>query len=390
MALLRPFHSIRPNPDQTDVDGFLSGRQEDCHISLLSHPEGDRSERSKYVRYARATSLLHEWLANETLTKENQPGVLHVQSAEANWLVALVDLENDVHPLSTPAPRETPERTWLLEATNTQVETIDALPVKPVQLPQLSGTPSSIQSSEIGLLQTQWIHDQSQLKTVQDSFRNTPIGIVNRLGTFESVANSFAKKRQRNPKRPVGAVLCAILVEKTGRPLKSNPIIIKTSALGPEKVQGLLLEHFDLHEASNQKLMATMHNNPQRNTGVFGLALPGDYTFTAQAKDIERLALELSLDLDQDGLDHQVLHRFVFERLFGLTNLDVFTYAKSSEEALEQVETGEASAFFVSDPEMSSMEETAIATGVFPPRSVDLTTPAPTGLAMWSLNDLDA
>lgn len=390
MAKIRPFKAIRPNPDKVDLNTFLFDPEAPVSIQALAHPQGDKSERSKFVRYARATSLLYDWLGNETLQKTDQPGILVVETKNSKSIIALAEPEPGVHPLTNPAPRETQERTWLLEATNTQIETVGATTSRPVQTPDFSGTTSRYDDPQAGTVHTHWITDPAAIQTVQNALQNVHIGLIQRIGTFESVRNSFEAKRKRNPQRSQGAVLCSVLLEPSERPIRSLPIILKTSALGPEKVQDLLLEHFDLRESSNEQLMANMQNHPPRNTGLFGLALPGGYTFTAQAKDIEGLVAELAIDNDLDGLDHQVLQRYVFEKVFGMTNLDVFTYAKTSEEALDMIESGEGSAFFLPDPELPSMEEEAIATGVFPPRSVDLSTPVPTGLAMWSLNDLEA
>lgn len=136
--------------------------------------------------------------------------------------------------------------------------------------------------------------------------------------------------------------------------------------------------------------MANMNHPNNMQPGVFGLALPDGYSFTAQALDIESLASEINVPVGSPAISHRVVHQFVFEKLFGLTSLDLFTYTKSTQEALDSVMAADGSAFFLGDPENPSMEDTAIATGVFPPRSVDLAPPVPAGWALWSLGDLDA
>src|SRR5690606_19242791 len=103
MAVLRPFVAIQPNPEKISPADF------DWHS--LAYPTGEQGERSKFVRYARTTSFLHQHLADATLIK-SAPGFLVIETDEAKFLLAVAEPDNSLIPLVQPERRETLERTW--------------------------------------------------------------------------------------------------------------------------------------------------------------------------------------------------------------------------------------------------------------------------------------
>lgn len=378
MAVLRPFRAIYPNPSLIDPTDFICNPEQ---FQSLIYPKPNPGERSKYVPYARSSGRLNQLLAENLLLK-TESAFLIANSTHASFLLALIDLDEPLVRLSQTDLRTSVERNWLLEATNVQFQHGHAL-ASPLEI---AADPTKILFSATDPNGTTW----EVLPYLTDSPLTTPDPAILVEGNevLEGVIKRFVAKQKRRPSASNGAFLAAFPLNWNHKALVFRPIVVPKRSLGPEQLQSQLREHFALHEIQKDKLMARLATEQHSTTGIFGLSLPGGYTFVAQAKDIDRLAQELAADKASLS-NSDILHRYVFEKLFGMTRMDVFTYARTAQEAFDRVDAGDYG-FFLADSDLDSMEDMAIATGVFPPRSVDLKVSLPTGMAMWALTDYRA
>lgn len=127
MARIRPFRALRFTPAAGTLDELLAPpsqitREERARLAAHSNnivhallPEGQPDDRSKYVRYARASAQLSSWRRGGILAVDERPSFY----GWSGVLLALVQIE---HGSTAPVRPEDPLR--LLEATRTYIEPI--------------------------------------------------------------------------------------------------------------------------------------------------------------------------------------------------------------------------------------------------------------------------
>ncbi len=106
------------------------------NIAQITHPAGAKDDRSKYVRYARAASLITQWRANGSLSTVDGSAVyVHKQTFERGGqsftrtsLIGLIRVDNPAISLSEAvAFQEREDRLRMLEATRFHADPIVAL-----------------------------------------------------------------------------------------------------------------------------------------------------------------------------------------------------------------------------------------------------------------------
>ena len=137
MAEIRPFRALRfsdaagelgrllaPAAERLTSEERLGLAAEPNNVVHASAPVGDKDDRSKFVRYARASAQLSGWRRAGVLVVDDRPALYGVRDpaqpdATAEWF-GLVPLER-LAVVELP-PRERDERLRMLEATRTHLE----------------------------------------------------------------------------------------------------------------------------------------------------------------------------------------------------------------------------------------------------------------------------
>lgn len=386
MAVVRPFRAILPNPQVLDLDDFLFNPNSESGFKHLAHPTGNKDDRSKFVKYAQSTNKLHSNLNNGHFVKAEKPAYYVIQNQTQRWLLALVEINDQVKSLEETPTRVATERSWLTEASATQFEFIHtyipnditlANAADPILIPKTSRCAFELHSLPIEFN-----------PLIEASLASQQAYLVHGTETLPGITDYFEAKRKRRPSNPAGHFMALIPLQLKHPAIQFRPISVSQSELGPINIQSQIGEHFALTPYSKEEMMSKLASTELKTkAGIFGVTLPEGYSFVAQAKDIEQLANEIGAN-PKHLANSQVLHRFVFEKLFGLTGKDVFSYAKEAGEDSRSA-SGQLQ-FFVGDEDLEDLENLAISTGVFPPRSVDVSVAPPQGMAMWSLLDLQA
>ena len=119
MVLDRPLRVLRfaegvpeiPRTDELPANELSRLRDEGHPLVLLAHPAGEKSDRSKFVRFARSAALQAQW---------RREGRLVVAENEDPAVVAIPADRLEVPPAETPSALEERKRMW--EATQTLYE----------------------------------------------------------------------------------------------------------------------------------------------------------------------------------------------------------------------------------------------------------------------------
>ncbi len=388
MSNVRPFCAISPNPDKMDIEQFLFDRDFEQGFLQLAFPVSEKDDRSKYVKYAKTANQLFSMFASGQIQRHAIPSFYCIESNDSKHLLALIQIDSNHKTLTKTNHREVTERTWLTEATLTQFHSVSTIhKTSALEDIKLSYPVFSYNSGSKEYYLSSV--EQSENQRIQSILEPMTTYIVANHELISGVQNYFENRQKRRPGNPSGHFLATFSLKSEQQAVQFRPITIDGSGLGPDGGQAKFREHFHLTQLSKEEMMSKMsQQHANRATGVFGLSLPGDYTFVAQAKDIDRLASEIGANPAHLS-NSQVLQGFVFEKLFGLTGMDVFSYTKAVETAAE-AKAKDRVTFFLGDENIESLENLAISSGVFPPRSVDISSAPPQGMAMWSLLDLQA
>lgn len=430
MATVRPFHGLRfSNSSDTIADcvappyDVLSQEQRDEYaaksknnIVHLTLPEGDSSDRSKYVKYAKSAAQLEEWRRNGTVKPEQNlsfyrytqtftiPGLDGPNASKftRTSLIVLLKVEpyenGVVLPHEQTFPKHKEDRLRLLEATRSHLECIFGLYEDDDNAVHtlIAGAPGTqlgtFTTAEDGIVQTlERIDNASTVAAIEKALEPKRLWIADGHHRYETALNF--RQAQGDKEGLVAEDFMMMAVDSMTDPglvLLPTHRILKQSPCSGEELKSRMAEGgFTVQEADNGSLMTRIEADRLAGKMSFGVALPGGRGFVASSEDIASLANKVEGNGSEmlKSLDVSVLHGYIFEKLLGLTGLDFFGYTRIESEAIAAVESGSPASFLMNPPTVDDMRLIALQGEKMPQKSTYYYPKLLSGLVMWSLKD---
>jgi uncharacterized protein (DUF1015 family) len=419
MATVRPFRGLRyagsvgPLADVTAPPyDVISPEQRDAfaqknahNVVLLTLPEQEPDDRSKYIKYARSAARLEEWRREGALLLEDKPAFYrYTQTFEVpgsqtvlsrTKLVTTIKVEPYsncvVLPHERTFPKHKEDRLRILEATRSHLECIfglfedDDTSVHAL----IAGAPATNLadfSTDDGIRHVfDRIDEPAACGSIASAIADKRVWIADGHHRYET---ALAFRERLGPREGLIAedfmmmALCSI--SDPGLVLLPTHRILKHMPVDAAELERRLSHHFRVSHVANRGLMKAISA-----TRAIGVALPGGDGLVAEFDDPGAFVAQIpgeGVD-DVKRLDVSVLHGFIFERVLGLTGLDFFDYTRVEQEALDAVEHGSPAAFLMNPPTVQDMRTVAAAGGFMPQKSTYYYPKLLSGLVVWSLKD---
>ncbi len=428
MATLRPFRGTRFNVDAERLARIVAppydvispeqregyAAQDDHSVVLLTLPEQNDDDRSKFVKYARSASRLEEWKREGTLHVEDVPSFYrYTQSFEVpgtghtftrTKLVATIKVEPYANQVVLPHeqtfPKHKEDRKRILEATRSHLECIfglyedDDQSLHNLVVNAPADDSQTITTEEDGIVHIfERISDEAAINAIVEKAAEKKVWIADghhRYETALSFREDLGEKDGLIPEDFMMMALCSI--SDPGLVLLPTHRILKKMPMDADGLKALLAEHFDVTPVSNNQLMATIEQINSEGKRAFGVAMPGGEGVVAQVRDLDALVAEIAGPGSEDlkRLDVSILHGYIFAKLLGLTGLDFFSYTRIEREALQAAEEQETIAFLMNPPTVDDMRTIALGGDFMPQKSTYYYPKLLSGMVMWSLKDFQA
>ncbi len=425
MASIRPFRGLRFSAEAGKIGDIvappydvLSPAERDAfaeknphNIVHLTLPEGAKEDRSKFVKYARSAARLEEWRRDGSLQLEPRPSFYRYTQTFAvpgnggeykrTSLIVLLELEpyenGVVLPHEQTFPKHKEDRLRILEATNSHLECIyglyeDSDRATHELVASAPGTEVALLESESGLGQRlERIDDPASLQAIVAAMADKKLWIADGHHRYET---ALAFKAQRNP-GPDGAenymMMAVSSMTDPGLVLLPTHRILRQMPISGDELRERLSEQFEIERCANSELGARLAREAESGRRAFGVALPGGQGYIARVKDLHKLGDLVGDEGSQHlrELDVTILHRYIFEKLLGLSGHDFFDYTRDEAEAVASVESGSPAAFLMNPPTVDDMRTIALGGEKMPQKSTYYYPKLWSGLVLWSLKDFE-
>jgi uncharacterized protein (DUF1015 family) len=385
-----PYDVIGPAEQQLLLD---KDPRNVVRLELPQEEPGDDSDRN---RYTRAAALFREWLQSGVLRRDPQPCLYvygqryQTESGPQERLGVVGALKAEpyeagvVLPHEQTFPKHKEDRFRLLSTAKAQFSPIFGLYSAPeaavrAQLDRWATNPPDARAVDReGVEHRFWaISDPDFARWASQMFAGRQVFIADGHHRYETALRYRAERRAEatdSPDSPFDFVM-TFLVEMDDPGLVLLPTHRLVRAL-PESGWPRLAEYFDSETVSIEEVDQLQHHQ-------IGLVRPGAPPVRLTLKDPRAL----------DGLDHghsaawrdldvAILHRLVFEVLFGLEPEIVYT--RDAAEAKERGSSGEfAAAFLQPHPQVEELKQVAGAGDKMPQKSTYFWPKAVTGLVIY-------
>lgn len=421
MAHLRPFRGLRYSPDAGALDSLVAppydvispseraalAAQNDHNVVLLTLPEQEPDDRSKFVKYARSASRLEQWVTQGTLKREDQPTFYrYLQTFEVpggervvrQSLIALIKVEpyenGVVLPHEQTFPKHKEDRLRILEATRSHLECIYGLYEDPAQeIYRAIGSAPGQRVADITtndgvrhVLET--ISDPSTLASIVARFGDRKVWIADGHHRYETALNFRRSIDREGELIPEDFMMMALSsMEDPGLVLlPTHRMLNREAGDVREKLQA---PYWTIEDCPNAELMKTIEQIQSSGERGFGVALPGGTGFVIRIRDLAAVVAQVPGDSSQElkSLDVTILHEVIFGKHLGLTGLDFFGYTRIEQEALDAVENGSPASFLMNPPSVHDMRVIANGGEKMPQKSTYYYPKIISGLVVWRLND---
>lgn len=399
MPHIKPFQGVRYNPavapdlaqvttppydvisPQAQADFYARDPHNFIRLELAQEKPGDDE---RHNRYTRAAETLHRWIQEGVLIKEEVPALyLYEQTFQAagaihtrSGMLALCQLspfsERVVLPHEKTLPKAKADRLALMEATRSNFSPVFALYEDPQgQLAELitgamRGTPDAELVDDAGVRHRLWVRSTpSLIREIQEALAGRQVVIADGHHRYETALNYQA----RHPASDHVLMMLVSLADPGLVVLPTHRLVkgVVTDGLIPK-----LNETFELIPTSREALDTL----PEGDLGVFGLALGSQLNYLLKLKDAHLAETAMADHCEAyQHLDVAILHRLVFEKLFGLTADDqasgqYLAYVKEKDEAYQALTAGTHQlAFFLRPTPVASVMGIARAGEVMPQKS---------------------
>lgn len=424
MATIRPFRGLRysaaaGDPHQLVAPPYdvISPEQREAlaaqsphNVVFLTLPEQMPDDRSKFVKYARSASRLEAWRREGILARDEEPSYYRYTqtfampgSGETFSRMALITTikvepyeKGVVLPHEQTFPKHKEDRLRVLEATRAHLECIYGLFEDDDQaafhLIQSAPAEAVLDVTDPDGVrhQVERISDPEVNCQIAGALLPKKVWIADGHHRYET---ALAFREMQGPREGDVAedymMMALTSISDPGLSLLPTHRILKTMPLPGSELKAKMAEHFEVSDCPNREIPQLLKSRSAAGARVFGVALPGGNGFVARVADASSIARQI----DGEGsarlkeLDVSILHRFIFEKLLGLTGHDFFGYTRLDQEALDAVENGAPASFLMNPPTVDDMRWIAVGGEKMPQKSTYYYPKIMSGLVVWSLND---
>ncbi|HMS56863.1 MAG TPA: DUF1015 domain-containing protein [Fimbriimonadaceae bacterium] len=427
MAEIKPFYGLRYAPEAGELTTLvappydvLSWDEREAYAAKNPHnvvyltlPEQEQDDRSKYVKYQRSNARLMEWRRNGVLQREPEktfyryvqtftiPG--QPERFTRTSVIALIKTEpyekGVVLPHEQTFPKHKEDRLRVLEATRAHLECIYGLfdDDDGEAFKRISAAQSSSQSfvvTDDGVTHSlENIDDPEECRAISQIIADKKVWIADGHHRYETACTFRAMQGDHDGRIAEDYMMMALgSMSDPGLVLLPTHRIVKELPINANQLDEALLRFFHVRKVPNGHLMQEVEEIEATGNRAFGVALPGGIGLIAVLDDLDR-----TLDLVKGegstklrSLDVSILHSVILEEILQIKGLDLISYTRDPEEAVQSVNGGAAAAFLMSPPTVQDMREIATGGEKMPQKSTYYYPKILSGLVIWSLNDFEA
>jgi len=419
MAEIRPFHGLRFGAIAGDLAELvappydvLSQEQRDAlaarnphNVVLLTLPEQNADDRSKFVKYTRSAARLEQWKADGNLEKEAKPAFYRYlqtftipgsdEPIERISLITTIKTEpyekGVVLPHEQTFPKHKEDRLRILEATRAHLECIYGLFEDPDQqifelIKAVPGERVADVTTDDGVRHViEVITDEPSVWAIANQLEPKKVWIADGHHRYETACTFRANIGERDTKVAEDYMMMALSsISDPGLVLLPTHRILKSMPFDQAELKSRLAKHFTVEDCANDAVVATLEARAKKGENIFGVALPGGqgWVITAPAPGSgDDAATALA------QLDVTVLHDKIFTELLGFQGIEFFDYTRDPQEAIDAVEDYSPAAFLMNPPTVGDMQHIAQGGLKMPQKSTFYYPKILSGLVLWSLND---
>ena len=419
MAQLRPFRALRFTPKAGPIEqlvcppyDIISEGQRQAYLRANPH-NIIRLELPKDGAdpYAEAGKTLREWLADGLMAQDEQPAFyvyeigfeIEGEPKSVAGLVTQIKLEEFskgiVLPHEETLSKAKTDRFNLMAATDCNFSDIYSLYMGNERIPDpmtltTGQTPLIDLTDESGLRHRMWaVIDPEATAAVQTGFADTKLYIADGHHRYETALNY--RDHLIKTGQPAGdADHVMMMLVGMGHPglvvFPTHRMIRDVAGFDAATLLAACGEYFDIDEnlpaAEMKGYLDAAYTAGKKS---FGFYFGGGQFTRLTLKDGGIMAKLLpGLSPASRGLDVNVLHTLVLERLLGIDKVNManqvnLTYTRSAEEAMGQVDTGAYQACFILNPtRVTEIRDVAAAGEKMPQKSTYFYPKLITGLTM--------
>ena len=396
-----PYDVISPSEREA-----LAG-QNPHNVVLLTLPESEDGDRSKFVKYARSSSRLEQWVQSGAMAVEPEPSFYRYLQTfttpegariQRQCMIALIKVEpyekGVVLPHEQTFPKHKEDRLRILEATRSHLECIYGLYEDPNQtifqaVDQAPGEIVGQFSSSDGIEhQFEVISDPAVLNHLVELFKTRKIWIADGHHRYET-ALAF---RQTVPEsaEPIAEDFMMMALSSMEDPglvlLPTHRILIRDVGDLRSKLHA---PYWIIEDCPNTDLMVTIEAIGETGQRAFGVAMRDGKGFIIKITDLDQVVSQIPGDASMElkSLDVTILHEVIFAKHLGLSGLDFFGYTRIEQEALDAVEGDAFASFLMNPPSVHDMKVIANGGEKMPQKSTYYHPKITSGLVLWRLSD---
>lgn len=428
MAAILPFKGVGFNQAEVgDLSAVIAPPYDvistDDHQRYLDqHPNNvvrlilPQNEGNKYVASA---ATLREWLKAGVLTQDEQPCIYaYQQEFEAlgrklrrtgfTCLIRLEDFGHGILPHENILAKPLEDRLNLTRATRANYDSVFGLvsdgKVNDILAPFIAGKPDASASDKDGVRSTVWrITDQSAINALTSVLADESIVIADGHHRYTAALAYRNEMRQMAGLKPGEesdapfdyVMMTMVSLEDSGLVvLPTHRLARNVLTFNAEIFLAELGEMFDIRPVPDALLAEETEKSGAHS---FGLHLKGQsYVIKLKASVKPEVAIESPGSDALKRLDVSVLHSLILDRLLGIgvqqmASQSNLSYTRNPADAIEQVDRGEAQAFFLMNPtKVDEVKAVAAAGDRMPQKSTFFYPKLVTGMIMRVMPRLDA
>lgn len=434
MAQISPFRALRYNPERVKLadvatqpyDKITPEMQGRYYAAspynlvriILGKPEDCGSSGSLYTR---AANFFRDWRRQGILLQDDQPSIyayrqhfkIPGQGAERERMgfIALGRIEDYAagvifrHEQTLAKPKA--DRLELLRATRAHFGQIFMLysdPAREIERSLLSeDTPIIDFADEFGVQQQLWrISDPAAIEKIVCHLQDKKLIIADGHHRYETALNyrndcrsaAPADATSRNPAPYELVMMTFVNMESPGLiVLPTHRVLHGLASFSADSLHDQARRYFSVEEVdcsiNGGRAMAILRE--AGHVGTAFLAVTADRTFLID-RPVETSEIFHGLSLRQQSLDVVQLHKFLLEKVLGISdeairNQQNVSYIRDADEAIKQVRGQGANVAFLMNPvRISQVRDIAFAGEVMPQKSTDFYPKLLSGLTIYALD----
>ncbi|HET6643863.1 MAG TPA: DUF1015 domain-containing protein [Fimbriimonadales bacterium] len=423
MATIRPLSGLRFSPAAGAMENLVAppydvitaeereelAAKSEHNTVLLTLPEQLPDDRSKFVKYARSSSLLSEW-RREGILEADQPNIYRYRQEfispvdgarlQREAVVCLIKTEpyekGVVLPHEQTFPKHKEDRLRLLEATGAHLECIyglyeDAAHTTAISLNHVNWQPLVEVDTDDGIHhELARTSNLSEITSVCAAFERERVWIADGHHRYETALAYRQSLGEKDALIPEDFMMIALSsMSDPGLILLPTHRIVPDMPIPLADIEQRLQRRFNTQYMANAELPETLRNLDQPDVRVFGIALHGGTGILATMEEPEDAVRMVPGDASSllKMLDVTILHEIILKE-FGIEDSAKVEYTRNAQEAIDRVRSDpNAVAFLMNPPTIDAMRRIALGGEKMPQKSTFYYPKLLSGLLFWSFSD---